>query len=250
MKPVPHLDKKTYDLLTSLIEEVSLICTDNLVSIYLYGSAAGKGYEPEKSNLNTLIVLKKIEIGTLTGIARIYKKRAKLRIVAPLILTPEYIRSSTDVFPIEFLDIKENSILLSGEDMLRDISIDFSSLRGQCEREIKGQLVRLRGSFLEVEGDRKRMERLIITAISGLIFPLKNILRVTDNKIPEGSEAIIKECCKAMNVTDTSFLEAWEMKKEERKVSLDGLYDVISGYMTTVEEVSNKIDAMKAEGSL
>ena len=91
----------------------------------------------------------------------------------PLVLTPAYIRSSVDVFPIEFLDIKENSILLTGVDLLKEIAIDLSRLREQCEREIKGQLVRFRGSFLEVEGDRKGMEQLVIKAISSLIFPLK-----------------------------------------------------------------------------
>lgn len=250
MEPIAHLDKKTYDVLTSLTEEVHLFCNDNLISIYLYGSAAGKGYVPERSNLNTLILLKKAENDALTGIARIYKKRATLRFVAPLVLTPDYIRSSTDVFPIEFLDIKENSILLTGKDLLKDIAIDLSCLRKQCEREIKGQLVRFRGSYLEVEGDQKGMERLVISAISSLIFPLKNILRLVNQKVPESNDAVIKECCKAMNVTDAPFLEALGMKKGERKVSLDGLYAVISGYMSAVEEISNKIDAMKAEGRL
>lgn len=250
MKSIPHLDEKTYDVLTSLIDEVSLLCSDNMISVYLYGGAAGKGYDPERSNLNTLIVLKKIEIEALTGIARIYKKGAKVRVVAPLVLTPDYIRSSVDVFPIEFLDIKENSILLTGEDVLKEIAIDLSCLRDQCEREIKGQLVRFRGSFLEVEGDRKEMERLVIKAISSLIFPLKNILRVVNQNIPEGSDAVIRSCCKTMNVTDTPFLDAWAMKKEGRKVPLQGLYTLISGYMSAIEEISNKIDVMKAEGGL
>jgi len=165
MEPIAHLDKKTYDVLASLIDEVSLLCRDNVISVYLYGGAAGKGYVPERSNLNTLIVLKRIEIDALRGIARIYKKGAKAKVVAPLVLTPDYIRSSVDVFPIEFLDIKENSILLTGEDLLKEVAIDLSCLRDQCEREIKGQLVRFRGSFLEVEGDRKEMERLVIKAI-------------------------------------------------------------------------------------
>ncbi len=250
MEPIPHLDKKIFDVLTSLVDEVSLLCRDNVMAVYLYGGAAGEGYAPERSNLNTLIVLKKIEIDALMGIAGIYKKGAKVRVVAPLILTPAYIRSSVDVFPIEFLDIKENSILLTGADLLKEIAIDLSHLREQCEREIKGQLVRFRGSFLEVNGDRKGMEQLVIKAISNLIFPLKNILRIVNHLIPEGSEAVIRSCCKTMNVTNTPFLDAWAMKREGRKVSLEGLYALISGYMSALEDISNKIDAMKAEGGL
>ena len=71
MEPIAHLDKNTFDVLTTLIDDVSLLCKDNVIAIYLYGGAAGKGYDPGRSNLNTVIVLKKIEFNALTGIARI-----------------------------------------------------------------------------------------------------------------------------------------------------------------------------------
>ena len=59
MEPIAHLEKKTFDVLTSLIDDLSLLCRDNVISLYLYGGAARKGYAPERSNLNTLIVLKR-----------------------------------------------------------------------------------------------------------------------------------------------------------------------------------------------
>ena len=250
MQQLSHMDKKTTDALDNVVNGIKEVCKDNLLSIYLYGSAAGKSYIPERSNLNTLILLKKIEMETLKGIARIYKKSSRFRIIAPLVLTPDYIRSSTDVFPIEFLDIKEKSILLAGEEILKDISIDISQLREECEREIKGQMVRLRGAFLEVEGDGKGMEQMVAAAVSNLVFPLKNILRLMRQEMPEGTDAVIKSCCKAMNVTETPFLDAWTIKKGESKASIEDLYAVISGYMNSLEEISKKIDAMKAEGRL
>ena len=71
-----------------------------------------------------------------------------------------------------------------------------------------------------------------------------------NHQIPEGSDTVIRSCCKTMNVSDTPFLDAWAMKKEGHKFSLEGLYALISGYMSTLEDISNKIDAMKAEGGL
>lgn len=250
MEPVTHLDKKTTNELVNLTEEISILCTENLVSIYLYGSAAGRHFDPNISNLNTFILLHKIGIEELKGVARIYKKRARLGFVAPLVLTTAYINSSTDVFPIEILDIKENSILLTGRDVLKDVAIDLSCLRGQCEREIKGQLVRFRGSFLEIEGDQKGMERLVTNAISGLIFPLKNILRLTGQKIPEGKDTVIIECCKILGVSDKPFLDALAIKKGEGKATLEGIYTIISDYMDALEEMSEKIDSMISEGRL
>jgi hypothetical protein len=250
MKSLAHIDKNAQDNVNDLVKEISALCGENMTSMYLYGSAAGKGYDPERSNFNILILLKVVDMETLKGIARIYRKKGKSRIVAPLVLTQDYVKSSTDVFPIEFLEIKESSILLSGGDVLKDAAIDLSRLREQCEREIKGQLLRMRGTFLEVEGDQKGMEKLVVTSISNLIFPLKNILRLMEREVSDGNAAVIRDCCKALNVADSAFIEAWGIKKEERKVSLDGLYTVISGYMASLEEIAGKIDEMKLEGRL
>lgn len=243
-------DKKAQDAIDGLVRDIKNLFGDRLLSVYLYGSAAGKGYIPGRSNINILILLKDIDMEGLRGIASLFRKVKGISLVAPLVLTPDYIRSSIDVFPIEFLDIKESSLLLAGEDTLSGIDISLSNLRGQCEREIKGQLVRLRGSFLETEGDKNGMERLIATAVSNLIFPLKNILRLMMKDVPDSNEDVIKDCCNALSVADSALLEAWEIKRGDRKVSLDGLYTVISRYMKTVEDISQKIDAMKLEGRL
>ncbi len=47
----------------------------------------------------------------------------------PLFLTEEQINSSTDIFPIEFLDMQENYTVIYGKDVLRDISVDIKNLQ-------------------------------------------------------------------------------------------------------------------------
>ena len=144
MQTISHIDKKTQDALQGLAKDVTALCGENLVSFYLYGSAAGKGYIPGRSNLNTLILLKNINTEALKGLAQIYKKSREAGFVAPLILSPDYIRSSIDVFPIEFLDIREGSILLAGEDILKNISINLFLLSyGFSPKSIIGSFINL-----------------------------------------------------------------------------------------------------------
>lgn len=81
-------------------------------------------------------------------------------------------------------------------------------------------MIRMRSSFIEVEGDKKRLEALIISAISNIVFPLKNILRLTGQEIPDGNDAIIKACCKTLNAADKPLLDAWTMKKEGKRCLL------------------------------
>ena len=140
--------------------------------------------------------------------------------------------------------------MLAGEDTIKNISVNLSYLREECEREIKGQLIRMRSSFIEVEGDKKRLEALIISAISNIVFPLKNILRLTGQEIPDGNDAIIKACCKTLNAADKPLLDAWTMKKEGKKMSAEVLSTLISEYLNTLNDISKKIDSLKIEGRL
>ncbi len=94
------------------------------------------------------------------------------------------------------------------------------------------------------------MEALILNAISNIIFPLKNILRLSEQEIPDENEAIIKACCKALNADDKPLLDAWTMKKEGKKASIEGLSTLISEYLNTINDVSKKIDLLKVGGRL
>ena len=86
MQAISHIDKKTEDALHALAKDITTFCADNMVSFYLYGSAAGKGYVPGRSNLNTLILLKDINPETLKGLAQIYKKGEMLDLLHRLSL--------------------------------------------------------------------------------------------------------------------------------------------------------------------
>ena len=57
--------------------------------------------------------------------------------INPVFFTEDYIIRSTDVFPIEFLDMKENHVTLYGKDLFEAIAVDTKNLRFQCEQEIK-----------------------------------------------------------------------------------------------------------------
>jgi len=72
-----------------------------------------------------------------------------------------YIESSLDTFPIEFLNFKTSYRLITGEDVLKDLTFEKKFVRLQCERELKGKLLQLRENFLETEGKKKNIEALI-----------------------------------------------------------------------------------------
>ncbi len=153
---------------------------ENLLGITLYGSAAAISnsraeFIPAYSNLNILVLLKStapLELKKATRIVNKFKK------ITSLFLTEEYILSSTDVFPIEFLDMQENYILLYGKDFLKDLRIDLKNLRFQCEHELKAKLLSLKQLYLGLNNHPALLKEPLFRLFTSTLHILRNVLRL------------------------------------------------------------------------
>lgn len=120
----------------------------DLVSVTLYGSAAGGDFDPLRSDINLLIVLRSMDAGLIAKSALIWKKLRRRRFGIPLFMDKEYIAASVDSYPMEFMDMKERRVVLFGEDVLETISCEPEHLRLQIERELKGKWLHLMQGFI------------------------------------------------------------------------------------------------------
>ena len=72
----------------------------------------------------------------------------------PLLFTWKIFKNSSDVLPFELLDMKENHIILHGEDVLKRLPISLANMRFQLEHELKGKLIQLRECYLLTDGSK------------------------------------------------------------------------------------------------
>ena len=86
------------------IDEILNKYFENIHSIHIVGSAVTEDFNEKTSDINSVFVLKKMDLKFIELLAPLGKRYKKKGIAAPLIMTPEYINNSLDVFPIEFLD--------------------------------------------------------------------------------------------------------------------------------------------------
>ena len=117
---------------------------ENLLSVILYGSAADGEFHPEFSNVNLLCVLRETTFATLAAMAPAVEWWTRQKHHAPLVLTREEMERSTDVFSIEFLDMKQRHRVLFGEDVLSGLQIPMHLHRAQLEYELREKLILLR----------------------------------------------------------------------------------------------------------
>jgi len=192
---------------------------DNLVSVFLYGSATGINFIPKVSDINSVIVVKDINLQLLQKILKPIAIAKRHRIEAPLIFTEEYIQSSLDVFPIEFLDMKENYVVLYGKDVLKDIDVKDSYIRLFCEQQIKGKLIRIRQAYLELGLNKKGLESLMKDSLTSLMAVFRSLIRLKKSDIPIDTEKLLSKIKDLFGIEVEVLLDIWRRKINNQHIS-------------------------------
>ena len=213
-------------------------------SIYITGSALTADFDSKKSDINSVFVLKKMDFNFLSVLAPLGKKYGKKGVAAPLIMTPEYILNSLDVFPIEFLNIKLLHHTVFGEDLFGDLEIKKADLRYQCERELKVKLIGLRQGYLSAAGDRRVITQNFVNSITGYIPLFRGIIVLFGKEPPVTNSDVLTLLQAATGVNTDVFKTVLKEKRERTKLSLEGLNNLFEAYYNTTEKLGEVTDGI------
>lgn len=167
-------------------------------SITVYGSVARHEYFPERSDINTLIVLANADLETLKkAIDVVHKGRAGCK-VTPFFMTPDEIESSTDVFPIKFYDMKDHYHVVYGKDVLGGLDIADDHLRLELEQEMKILLLELRQFYIQraKKGGASGADHLI-AYFNSFLYLIKRLMTMQHLEVPTRNEELILAAAKA-----------------------------------------------------
>ena len=226
------------------LKSMMSIHKDHLISVFIYGSATGKNYIPKVSDINSVFIFKNIAFTLLKDSLKTVSKGIPKKIAAPLFLTKEYIETSLDVFPIEFLDMKENFILLYGTDFLTDLNIKEEHIRLFCEQQIKGKLIRIRQAYLEVGLKKKGMEALLKESLNSLIPVFRNLIRLKGEKPPVEKSEIIKQLCQEFDLDENVFLPIYKDTSNDEKIANQEVVVFIEKYLDQIKKLAVGVDQL------
>jgi len=219
---------------------------DKIHSIHLTGSALTEDFNPHASDINSIIVLNQMDLKFLENFAPLGKKFGKKQIASPLIMTQDYIASSLDVFPVEFLTIKLLHHTVFGQDILQDLEIHHSDLRHQCERELKVKLIELRQGYLSSLGNKKFLADGFIRSFSGYIPLFRGIIVLFGKTPPKENEEVLSALQDASGVNLDVFKKVLKAKKDKTKLSIETLNSIFEDYYRAIEQLGNITDEIKA----
>jgi len=216
----------------------------DLISIMLYGSATGKDYRPGRSDINFMIVLSEDGIERLDRAFEIVKKWRKRNVAIPLFLTENYVETSMDVFPIEYLNFKSNYVPVYGKDILQDFSFKPEFIRLQCEREIKGKLLLLREVYLETSGKGRALKDVISQSIRAFVAIFEALLYVKGLELPTERIKVIHATAQAFDIDSSVFEKLLDVKDDKIKPGDDEMRGLFQKYLAEVRKLSKRVDAL------
>ncbi len=241
MSRIPKDPKEIFD---QIVNDYKGIYCDDLVSIILYGSAAGKEYIPEKSDINFMVVLTEEGIGHPERSFGLVKKWAKRNVAVPLFLTEIYIETSTDVFPIEYLNVKRRYIPVYGKDVLKELPLKKEFLRLQAEREIKGKLLLLREAYLGSSGRKAALTGIINQSLHAFMAIFYALLFMKDIDAAEGGRSLILNVCSTFGLENNVFMKLIHIREGRIKPDEKELNRIFKDYLNEIHKLSKIVDEL------
>ncbi len=160
----------------------------------------------------------------------------------PLLFTWKILRNSSDVFPIELLDMKENHVILHGEDVLKRLPISHANLRFQLEHELKGKLIQLRERYLLIEGTEEQVAELLIASLSTFQILLRGALRFFEVSVPIRKRKAVERFALHAPFELAVFDEIQELKDGRIEVEMVDVRGLFQRFLDTIERAGDLIN--------
>lgn len=231
--------------ITPFLEEILNKYLGKIHSIHVTGTCITDDFDIKRSDVNSIFVLKEMDLKFLELIAPLGKKYGKNKVAAPLIMTPEYVERSLDVFPIEFLNFKLIHTTVFGDDIFKNIEINRMDLRHQCERELKTKLIWLRQGYISSLGNRKILTEDFVNSISGYIPLFRGIIVLLGKEPPVKQGEVITALAEASGISTDVFAKVLREKHEKIKLSIEELNTIFEDYYAAIEKLGKIVDDIK-----
>ncbi|MFA5879299.1 MAG: hypothetical protein WC860_03905 [Candidatus Margulisiibacteriota bacterium] len=216
--------------------EVINVFNTNLISLYY--DQINPAFSQKLNLVTLLIILKEIDLGQLNkfivGLQKINKSIKNIAFT-PKIFTFDELKNSLDVFPIEFLELKENSVLLNGEDTLKQLIVNNKNLRTECEFYLRSHLLKLREAYLS---PKRNLTSLIKTSFPSFIVLFKYILSLVNTNKFDNNQEIIKALSDSINFKVALFLE---ILLNINKSNLDNYFPF---YIEEIQNIIQQVDQL------
>lgn len=228
-----------------LVNDLTRSFNENLLSAVMFGSAVTPRYVAGKSDINIVLVVVDDSIEAMAELNRIEKEWGRRNVVFSFFFTPAYIQRSLDVYPMEFLEIKNSHVILYGSDFFTNLTLKPALLRLQCERELKGKLLHLKREYIRWRHRKSALRDLLNISFSQFLIVFRGLLNISGNReIPHSAAELCAALGQVLGVEIKPLHRIAAHPFPSNKKEIDELF---SGYIKAVEAITLAVDNMSIE---
>ncbi len=228
--------KKFKEIIDDFSSRLTAEAGDEIKSLYLFGSIMiQEDFHFGLSDINTFIIFKdEVDNRVVSKVSLIYKKYSKYPFSIPLMLKEKEVFEAKDVFPVEFLEIKERNMLLYGDDLLNQLEFSLSDIRRQCETEIRAKIIGLRKMLFSKE-ELVRNQEILYKSLTSTIVLLKQVLRLKGVTVPAARQEVLEGLENLFNQSFDGIKNLYRMRQEDIKITKNIMETLILNYIKDLE---------------
>jgi hypothetical protein len=218
---------------------------DDFLSAYITGGAMNPGFDPGKRHVNVLVVAKDLSLSKLDGVAASVPSSHKPPHIDPLFLTMQQVQRSLDVFPIEWLDLKERHWRLEGVDLFEALEVPDTWLRLQIEQELRGKHLRLLQEYLTGAAHPERLHAALARLASGFHTLFRSLIRLHGEVPPASLERVISRVAEIHALDANALHGAHRLRALRKHPGAEETRTAYKSFLAQVELLTSAVDALR-----
>jgi hypothetical protein len=230
------------DELNELKDKLTEVHGENLKSVVLYGSAVVGGQLDDERPKKVLVVLDRIAPADLKAehdVAEWWRSEGN---PVPVYFTTEEMTTSSDVFPIEFIDMSQVRHVLYGRDPFEGLEVHTQNLRHQLEYELRAKLLRLRRLYIPASENANQLARLMVDSLDNLAVLFRHVLLILGEDGPFNRHECVMKLAEALQL-DKGVLERIFVYSADEEVWIESeTNQTFAKYLAQIEKVIEVVD--------
>ena len=217
----------------------------DFLSAYITGGALNEGFDPLKRHINVLVVAKDLPISRLDAIAAVVPISNKPPHVDPLFVTLQQVQRSLDVFPIEWVDLKERHWTLEGVNLFDTLDVPETYLRLQIEQELRGKHLRLMQEYLTGGGHPEQLHAALARLASGFHTLFRALIRLHGEAPPPSLDRVIERVAEIHGLDENALKGAHRLRGERKHPGVEQTRAIYRAFLTQVERLTSAVDGLR-----
>ena len=234
--------------LDELVSQLRSAYGEALRTVVLYGSAAAGEHIAKRSDYNVLVIADRLGGAELRAEAAVARAWGEAGNPAPLTLTTDEWRSSSDIFPMEYADILERHKVLHGALPTDGVSVQREHLRLHVEREAMGKLIQFRQGVLAAGNDGKRQLALLDASLSTMMVIFRGVMRLVGESPSTDYSELARSVASRAQFDAAPFVRVVRHVRGEEALPPREAEPVIAGYLTGLERLVAFVDQLAGRG--